>query len=268
MCGKCHGAITAAKGQGDSLKCSGFCGKFFHATSECTNLAKSDQSFDRNALLALRNHDSIIFMCAGCRTCLKNTAFIELATKVESVFAKLDDFKVELMENFKDALTSFKDNFQDKFQENIKELSTKISQPPSNVSQSYASVTQSHMPNTSVTPEIIGTGGNDDLIQSVPVQKRKFVFVSRIKNTTTAQTVTNYLKKKLEIGDDKDILCWPLVKREIDASSMNFISFKIGVFENHFEKMLSNSFWPDGVLVREFIPKNVNQSKNQAVELE
>lgn len=265
-CGKCDVVFT--KGQADSLiKCSGFCGKSFHATAECSDLIKSNQSFDRNALLALKNHENIMFMFAGCRTCLKSVSFIQLATKVESVLSSLEDVKLELMNQVNGALKSMKEGLK----EDISNISSKVAQQPVEVKQSYASVVApSYSPSNSESG-IIGSGGEDDVIHSVPVKSKKFVFVSRLNNSTTKEKLLSFIGKKLTTTTEDDIICWPLVKLGVNTNTLSFISFKIGVPERNYQDLLNASFWPDGVLVREFIQKNIDHSKNsknQPVSLE
>lgn len=254
-CAKCNG--TFEKPKAEFMKCSGFCGKSFHVI-DCSELTKpGNGNVDRSALDAVKNYENILFMCPGCRTCLKNVSFVTLATKVESVFGKLDDIKSSLMNELTVALSSLKDGVD----ENVSVLATKISQLPVRGPSSFSDALSSMSPPvTQHAAEIIGTGGIDDQLKSVSVKKRRFVYVSRFENSVTKEQVIKHVVKKLNIPEN-DVICRSLVKLNVDASTLRFISFKIGVFEDDFDKVMNAEIWPNEVLIREFISNTVDQSK-------
>lgn len=107
------------------------------------------------------------------------------------------------------------------------------------------------------SPVIIGTCNDAaDLIKSAP--ERKFVYASKFANSTTIETLRSFLSGKLNVNEDV-IDCRMLVSANQDITKYNFISFKIGVDSDMFQRLLQPDLWPSGVLVREFIsrPKNI-----------
>ena len=82
-------------------------------------------------------------------------------------------------------------------------------------------------------------------------EKQKFwLYLSRIRPDVSVDAVTSMVKANLEITTEPTAV--KLVPRGIDTSTMNFVSFKIGIDPAVKSKALESSTWPEGLLFREF----------------
>ena len=79
------------------------------------------------------------------------------------------------------------------------------------------------------------------------IDRRKFIFVSRLTADTHADDVKSFITKKLNIDSSNVnvIKLNSLYKRNIS-------SFKIGVTAQLFDKIVDESFWPSKAVVHEF----------------
>jgi hypothetical protein len=99
------------------------------------------------------------------------------------------------------------------------------------------------------TPAVImGTGDiESDLIA---VQPLKWLYVSMLHPETTEDSIVKLLGKKLN-KTENDFTCVKLVPKNIPT--LTFISFKVGMSEELFEKSIDPTVWPNGVAIREFV---------------
>lgn len=88
-------------------------------------------------------------------------------------------------------------------------------------------------------------------------QEKKYIYASKFSNATLPAAVSKFLSEKLGVSEDV-FDCRLLVSANKDVSLLNFVSFKIGIDPELFQKLLQPDIWPCGVLVREFVhrPKN------------
>ncbi|XP_058978629.1 uncharacterized protein LOC131802430 [Musca domestica] len=97
--------------------------------------------------------------------------------------------------------------------------------------------------------------------QLVVVARRKTVFISRLHPETSIVNIRNYMKSKLRDVSDNDLNIFKFKSsQERDISS-----FKITVPNRLFNTVVSSSFWPDDILVKEFVFRersNVDKSVN------
>lgn len=114
------------------------------------------------------------------------------------------------------------------------------------------------IPQTKVVPR------NDDLVVVPP---RRTVFVSRLSADTTVDRIVNYIKSHSPQFNDSD----GRVLKFNNYQNRDISSFKIIVPDKLFRILIEQSFWPMGVLVREFtrrdrparsVPVNLQSSKN------
>ena len=105
----------------------------------------------------------------------------------------------------------------------------------------------------------------DDHLTVVP--PRRTVFVSRLSADTSVDRIANYIKSHSPSFNDNDCK----VLKFNNFQNRDISSFKIIVPEMMFNILVKQSFWPMGVLVREFIhrdrprrsvPVNLQSSKN------
>lgn len=115
---------------------------------------------------------------------------------------------------------------------------------------SYASVVQGN--STGTIPQDAGQKGIHNLVVVPP---RRTVFLSRLAPGTTVDDIGNFIRSNNSIiGDDIAIF------KFIYSQPRDISSFKISVPGKFFDEIVKNSFWPDGVLVREFVHRDRNRS--------
>jgi hypothetical protein len=97
--------------------------------------------------------------------------------------------------------------------------------------------------NTKRTEVIIGTSVTNDSLKSA--SQRSLLFVSRVSPNVTCEGVLSYISEK----GISDVECTQLKTRYA-----SYKSFKVSVPSSSEKDTLNPSFWPNGVLVRSFIP--------------
>lgn len=120
--------------------------------------------------------------------------------------------------------------------------------------------------NGMIRPEIMVCDGEGDpsLVVASPLSNRnfdKFLFVSNMHRSVETDAIIKHVCDKLKV-EKTQVLCHKLVKRDADISGFRFVSFKVGVERELFEKINNFHFWPAGSKIKEFInnrPKNWSQ---------
>ena len=127
--------------------------------------------------------------------------------------------------------------------------------------------------NTSEPPVVDATGfkqmhinaivGLDSSLDWSVDVAREWLYVSRIKTTVSQSQLINFVAGKLGTDIGK-IQGHTLIKNGVDISSLNYVSFKLGVPKSFVGSLMDPSFWPKGILVKPFVStsKNSNQPKN------
>lgn len=107
-------------------------------------------------------------------------------------------------------------------------------------------------------PEIRG-GSNE-------ATRRKFdrsLWISRFHNETTTDQIMDFVVTVTGCDDRTKFFCKKLVKRDVDVASLGFVSFKIDVLEEFFDRLSDPSVWPKYVLVREFL----NERRSEPIKV-
>lgn len=100
---------------------------------------------------------------------------------------------------------------------------------------------------------ITGTSSAAAVISSV--EARKLVFISQLDPSTPESNIIQHVQNQL--GDiNISLKVNALIPRGKNITDIDFISFKLSLPESYFNKVVNASFWPKGVLVREFINYN------------
>lgn len=133
--------------------------------------------------------------------------------------------------------------------EDISIDSVSISQTPV---VNYASAVRSAA--TDTFPQAAGQRGIHNLVVVPP---RKTVFLSRLASDTTINDIGDYIRSNCSnISDDIAIFKFNY------SQPRDISSFKISVPGKFFDEILNKSFWPEGVLVREFVHRDRNRSES------
>lgn len=73
----------------------------------------------------------------------------------------------------------------------------------------------------------------------------------------TEEDIIEYLRETINV-DNSTLKCVKLVPRNKNISELSFVSFKLSVSEDLVTLISDPFYWPEGVEVREFQPKNLN----------
>lgn len=112
---------------------------------------------------------------------------------------------------------------------------------------------------------VIGTGPpNDDLLTVTTVAKTsddllgyKSMVASRFAPQTDAAKIVSHVKGTLLLPpESKVVMVRSLAPRNRPLSDLTFISFKVTVPEEHFDKLMEPGFWPANTTIREFEPRD------------
>lgn len=96
------------------------------------------------------------------------------------------------------------------------------------------------------------------LVVVSPTHRNKVVFLSRFSpNTTVEQLLTHVKSKCSNTPHTSKLICHKITSRIRPPSEALISSFKMFVPPELFETVCSATFWPSGVLVKEFVPRTV-----------
>lgn len=93
-----------------------------------------------------------------------------------------------------------------------------------------------------------------EVMAPIAVEENRWIFVSRLSPSTTASSLTLWLKSKL---NSDDVLCFPLIPRGFQINELKVISFKMRIPKSLLIAAKSKHNWPPGVQVRDFIVRAV-----------
>lgn len=103
---------------------------------------------------------------------------------------------------------------------------------------------------------MLGINDVDKGLKAVKVEKKKYLYVSRVRKDYTFYDVLLYIAKKLDIDKTNffsKIQCYPLYNVAEGLEGINYLSFKICLNESDYEKVCNKNFWPTGILFRPFV---------------
>lgn len=83
----------------------------------------------------------------------------------------------------------------------------------------------------------------------------KSIYVSRVGTSVSHEKMVSYIEKHSDMKKNINFKCSLLVKKEADLSTLTFVSYKIDVTEESFDHLMLESFWPKGIQIRPFVPK-------------
>lgn len=90
------------------------------------------------------------------------------------------------------------------------------------------------------------------------VERRQWLYIGRASPETTEDDITNYVKRTLQVEDAR---CHLLLANE------DMTSFKLGVRESVLQRLLNPALWPQGIAVREFLPRSRNRTSGNFREV-
>jgi len=87
------------------------------------------------------------------------------------------------------------------------------------------------------------------------VPSNKFLHVGRFRAHVKSDSVREYVANNLGV-DTATIICKPLVKNGVDVATLEFVNFKLGIPEQHFQTVFSDVFWPNPIKISRFIHRD------------
>lgn len=89
--------------------------------------------------------------------------------------------------------------------------------------------------------------------------QRKWLYLSNLPNNTTIESVIKYVSIKFKIPS-QSIRCVSLVKRNMDTSTLDFVSFRVGILGHDINDVTNISNWPRNIIVRPFESRSKNRN--------
>lgn len=128
--------------------------------------------------------------------------------------------------------------------------------PPDSITNRGLTGQMQHITSSDSPPLLINTNSINQSLQEiieigdlVVVPPRRTVFISRLSADTTADKVACYIKSHCPELNGSDVK----VFKFNSSQPRDISSFKVLVPDKIFETLVHNSFWPQGILVKEFI---------------
>lgn len=87
----------------------------------------------------------------------------------------------------------------------------------------------------------------------------KSIYISRLQPNVSSDKITNFIKSKVPDLNEKDVSLRMLVKKDQPLDQLTFISYRLSCTEEHFSKFMESSFWPQHVMIGEFIEREREQ---------
>lgn len=251
--------------ESDRIICRGYCGATFHAI--CVHV-------DEPLLTELRQSTKNVFwMCDGCASIFVNAHFRQMMTSFDQRNAILPDAVQSMQAEIGKLHTA------------LNALSEKVDAKP-NTPTPFATPNPWFSVNRSnrqlVTPkrrrenngDAIGVSSESgmvgtktaDVIKTVQIERRPddnlfWIYLSAFHPSTSENQICSLATECIGIPPDSKPRVVKLIPRGKDISTLNFVSFKVGVAFGFKEKALSCETWPETVRFRQF---DDSRSKNVA----
>ncbi|XP_058838102.1 uncharacterized protein LOC131693870 [Topomyia yanbarensis] len=240
MTSACDHCAKTVKSDDDFIECMGFCKNVVHM--QC------DKQLNKPFLKKLAENPNLFWMCNECVKLMKFARFRDTVSSLGCVIAaiagKTDDVCAELKAELS------KNNQQ------ISHLARKVSTAtPVRPNSGTSRPPQKRRREDGPDPSSILVGGrklvdNSNILTVPPPIPLLWMYLSRFHPSVSKETVEKMSKEGLNCNEEIKVI--PLVKKGIDVSTLNFISFKVGVHPKYREAALNPDTWPQGILFREF----------------
>lgn len=121
---------------------------------------------------------------------------------------------------------------------------------PSTPSNNTTSFTWPKPSSSSSTTAVIGTNLESTTLKVI--EAPMYFHVSRFSTETSETELESWISTKLNLTDDQHVKCTKLVPKGRELSSLEFISFKVGIPSGLEKKVMDASVWPTNITVRPF----------------
>lgn len=255
-CKECSEIISAVP---DSIRCEGLCGSSFHL--KCVNITRS-------VLKVILENPNLYFMCIDCKH-VSIPSIADHLSEIKSSISKLSD--AMSMQSKKTAeLNTTAGKLSDVVAANtistnklaVAATPTNL-RPRSNDSAAISSkkrrldlndlsdIRSSPMP---IRKSVIGSCVINDADEVKAVEPRTAILVTQLHPTTTADSIINYVNKKLNLVAGSSVIRGNiLLPKNRTIEELDFIGCKLSVPQSMYPALMSAAIWPKGVTVRDFV---------------
>lgn len=251
-----------------TLSCSGICQKFFHA--KCVALTGPM----RDAIM--KGGNGLFWYCQECRdqaAALYVSKILKYRELLNGFMNQLKNLESQVASASAD-ISSVSESIPDSLLRNLPNI---ILSPPTPAADTGSSnyefpseqTAQQSTSSTSQTTDGLSPGSSNsdsanDVLNPVglvvvpPAPRSKVVFLSRLSPDTTEDQLIAHVKLKCAgLTSASKLVCRKLTSKFRPPSDALLSSFKLFVPSELFDKICNSTFWPTGVLVKEFIPRTV-----------
>lgn len=232
----CDRCAKSVKPDDDVIQCMGFCNHVCHV--RCANL---------NGPLAkvLREKSNLFWMCDECVKLMKFCRFKDVVSSLGNVISTVVGHQQNSVLELKDEIV--RNNRQ------VAQLTNKINAATPLQTRNLDRPSKRRRGDT-VTPSKPITGTrvvtNNDTIVACPPPNLFWVYLSRFHPSVKMDVVEKLVRDGLQTRDTIRVVS--LVKKGTDLSTLNFVSFKVGVPMECRSAALNPSSWPQGIVFRAF----------------
>lgn len=115
---------------------------------------------------------------------------------------------------------------------------------------------------------VAGTNKTESHGLGSPIKTARFdksIYLSRLQPSVSSEKVIQYMKTKLPELNENDISLRLLVKKDRPLNDLTFISYRLLCTEQNYALFMDSSFWPEHVMIGEFIEKKRDSAIRTAV---
>jgi hypothetical protein len=250
---KCGSCMLDIARKDKHIQCSGVCGLSFHV--DCTKMKEVSAMWDK-----LRLIEGVKWFCAACNNIWNECGTAGIVTKM-------------LTDNLKPVIAKAIEPIKSK----IKTLATNSERVNNGVDSpafgggkrrrldgTDTPVSRDKFSNTYRDKLVFGTNENaGENTKLKGVQKPsdemsgdfKSIYLSQLDPSTEPKDIIEYLMDSKVIDSDKLIKCIKLVSPKVNSDTFTYVSFKLDVPMDLYDKLVLPAIWPKSVAVREFVHK-------------
>ena len=237
----CDHCAKPVQSDGDIVTCMGFCNQTAHA--KC---AKMNSAF----LKVLHERKNLFWMCDECVKLMKMARFKGALSSISCAVSEIASSHGEVISELKQAILVNAQQMELLSKQVTETVTTPLTsrfvtgEPPKKRRREERTKANK--------PLLIGTNSStSQAVTTVPPPKELFwLYLSRIHPSVKSEAVVELVKNSLQCEDPVKV--FPLLKKDADLNTMNFISFKVGLDTKYRDIALSTSTWPRSLLFREF----------------
>lgn len=243
-CDRCAKTVKKVE---ESIECMGFCNSVVHM--KCDNL---NIPFIKN----IRERPNLFWMCDECTKLMKITRF-------KSVVSSLGCVISTVLENQQTGLSELKAEIS-KTNQQVTDVIVQNNNQVAQLANIVNVTTTGRGPNKERPAKrfredtdalnVVTTGtrniGNNSVLAVKPAPNYFWVYLSRFHPSVKEDAVEKLVRDGLQTLEPIKVIS--LVKKGADLSSMNFISYKVGVPVELKDAALDPACWPEGIVFREF----------------